>query len=65
MRLHFKEEYINEIMNSVNNNLFSMPVLERRINLHQDAKKGMHRLKDYLSYYLGRLTSLYSVEAHI
>ncbi|EUD63901.1 hypothetical protein C922_05718, partial [Plasmodium inui San Antonio 1] len=56
----FKEEHINEIMNSVNNNLFSMAVLERRINLQQDAKKEMHSLKDYLSYYLGRLASLYS-----
>ncbi|EUD63918.1 hypothetical protein C922_05703 [Plasmodium inui San Antonio 1] len=45
-------------MNSVNNNLFRMAVLERRINLDQDAKKGMHTLKDYLSYYLGRLTGV-------
>ncbi|EUD66384.1 hypothetical protein C922_03300 [Plasmodium inui San Antonio 1] len=58
----FKEEDINELMNSVNNNLFRNSILQGGIKLQGEAKTALHTLKDLLSYYFGRLRSLYSLE---
>ncbi|EUD64011.1 hypothetical protein C922_05606 [Plasmodium inui San Antonio 1] len=60
-----KEEDINEIMSSVNNNLLSNSILQGGMKLHEDATTALQTLKDHLSYYLGRLRSLYSVEEDI
>ncbi|SCO73865.1 Plasmodium exported protein, unknown function [Plasmodium vivax] len=61
----FREEDINEIINSVNDNLFKREMLERWIQLHEDAVDKVHTLKEHLSYYLRRLKSLYNVDDNI
>ncbi|EUD67833.1 hypothetical protein C922_02022 [Plasmodium inui San Antonio 1] len=61
----FIEEDINEIINSVNDNLFKREMLERWIQLHEDTERAVHTLKEHLSYYLGKLKSLYSVDENI
>lgn len=61
----FEEEDINEIINSVNDNLFKREILERWIQLHEDAAGKVQSLKEHLSYYLEKLKSLYNVDENI
>ncbi|EUD63806.1 hypothetical protein C922_05813, partial [Plasmodium inui San Antonio 1] len=61
---NFKGEDMNEIIKSVNDNLFRKMMLDRWIKLHENAKKPVHTLKDHLSYYLGKLKSPYSVDGN-
>ncbi|GAB67536.1 hypothetical protein PCYB_121040, partial [Plasmodium cynomolgi strain B] len=61
----FREEDINEIINSVNDNLYKREMLERWILLHEDAAGKVHTLKEHLSYYLRKLKSLYNVDENI
>ncbi|EUD64049.1 hypothetical protein C922_05575 [Plasmodium inui San Antonio 1] len=60
-----KKKDINEIIKSVNDNLFRKMMLDRWIKLHEHAKKPVHTLKDHLSYYLGKLKSPYSVDGNL
>ncbi|EUD63906.1 hypothetical protein C922_05714 [Plasmodium inui San Antonio 1] len=62
---NFKGEDINEIIRSVNDNLFRKLMLDRWIKLQEHATTAMHTLKDHLSYYLGKLKSPYSVDGNI
>ncbi|EUD64116.1 hypothetical protein C922_05507, partial [Plasmodium inui San Antonio 1] len=62
---NFKGEDINEIIKSMNHNLFRKIMLDRWIKLHGHAKRPVHTLKNPLSYYLGKLESLYSVDESI
>ncbi|ANQ10068.1 Uncharacterized protein PCOAH_00040540 [Plasmodium coatneyi] len=61
----FTEEDINEIINSVNDNLFKREMLERWIQLHEDAAGKVQSLKEHLSFYLEKLKSLYDVDENI
>ncbi|EUD63850.1 hypothetical protein C922_05771, partial [Plasmodium inui San Antonio 1] len=62
---NFKEQDINEIIDSVYDNLFGKAMLEGGISLQKNAKRTMHTLNEHLSYYLGKLKSPYSVDGNI
>ncbi|EUD64030.1 hypothetical protein C922_05590 [Plasmodium inui San Antonio 1] len=49
----------------MNDNLFGKAMLEGGISLQKNAKRAMHTLNNPLSYYLGKLKSLYSVDGNI
>ncbi|EUD64155.1 hypothetical protein C922_05458, partial [Plasmodium inui San Antonio 1] len=62
---NFKDQDINEIIDSVYDNLFGKAMLEGGISLDKNAKRAMHTINKHLSYYLGKLKSPYSVDGNI